>query len=270
MIWSPLLQNFILLVAVWGIKMKRLFILLFLFIVLVSGIKTLPANAKDITIDLSDPIVKITAGFSGTDLLIFGVAPSDGDIVVVIRGPIREEIIRQKKRVMGVWVNRDQIILENAPTLYMMASNRSLDQFLPGGIAYVHQIGLENIHIKPRKDYAHVKNWEHFRHALIRNKVNQNLYKWDPEPLVFLGNRLFRTKIHFPANLSVGTFGIDTYLISKGEMVAFETTLLNVRKFGVEAEVYNFAHRHSFAYGLLAIIVAGLAGWVANAVFRKA
>ena len=34
--------------------------------------------------------------------------------------------------------------------------------------------------------------------------------------------------------------------------------------------IFNFAHRHSFAYGVLAILVAGLAGWVANAAFRKA
>lgn len=228
------------------------------------------AVASEITVDLSDPIVKITAGFSGTDLLIFGVAPGEGDVVVVVRGPIKQEVVRKKEQVAGVWVNRRQLVLENVPSVYMMASNRALDEFLPGGIAHIHQIGVENIHMKPSKEYADVEDWEEFRHALIRNKEKQNLYKWKPGNLVFQGNRLFRTKIHFPANLTVGTFGIDTYLINKGEMVAFETTLLNVRKFGLEAEVYNFAHRHSFAYGVLAILVAGLAGWLANAAFRKA
>jgi len=211
--------------------------------VLISGLwiclSLRTALASDITINLSDPIVKITAGFAGTDLLLFGVAPEEGDVVIVIRGPIREEIVRQKEQVMGVWVNRKEIVLEDVPSLYMTASNRPLDEFLPGGIAFTHQIGLENIQMKPRKDFAHIKDWEHFRHALIRNKVRQGLYKWDPLPLLFLGNRLFRTSIHFPANLTVGTVGIDTYLIRKGEMVAFETTLLNVRKFGVEADVYD-------------------------------
>ena len=228
------------------------------------------ARAGDITVNLSDPIVKITAGFSGTDLLIFGVVPGDGDVVIVVRGPIREEIIRKKDQVMGVWVNRDKMVLENVPSLYMTANNRSLDEFMPISISLTHQIAAEHIRIKPRKDYIHVKDWERFKHALIRNKVKQNLYKRKSVPLIFLGNRLFRTKLHFPSNVSVGTFGIDTYLIRKGEITAFETTLLNVRKFGVEADIYNFAHHHSLAYGLLAIIVAGLAGWLANAAFRKA
>ncbi len=258
------------LAEVWGIKMKQLSGFLLFSLLLAGAFQDRSATANEITVDLSDPIVKITAGFDGTELLIFGVAPGEGDVVVVVRGPIKDEIVRKKEQVAGVWVNRREIVLENVPSVYMMASNRPLDEFLPGGIAYIHQIGVENIQMKPSKEYADVEDWEEFRHAVIRNKENQNLYKWKPGALVFQGNRLFRTKINFPANLTVGTFGIDTYLIKKGEMVAFETTLLNVRKFGLEAEVYNFAHRHSFAYGVLAILVAGLAGWLANAAFRKA
>ena len=256
--------------AVRDIKMKRHSFILLAFVTVWTYLAPSASGATDISVNLSDPIVKITAGFSGTDLLIFGVVPGDGDVVIVARGPIQEEVVRKKNQVMGVWVNQEKMVLENVPSLYMTASNRPLDEFMPDGVAFTHQIGPENIRIKPRKDYVHVENWEHFRHALIRNKEKQNLYKWDPAPLVFLGNRLFRTKMHFPANLSVGTFGIDTYLIRKGEMLAFETTLLNVRKFGIEAAIYNFAHRHSLAYGLLAIIVAGLAGWMANVAFRKA
>lgn len=238
-------------------------------LILLLVVEPRTSQANSITVDLSDPIVKITAGFSGTDLLIFGVAPGEGDVVVVIRGPIRDEVIRKKEKVAGVWVNRQEMVLENVPSLYMMASNRDLDEFLPTDIAATHQIGVENIDMTPSDKFKHVEKWEHFKHALLRNKEKQNLYRWKPNNLVFLGNRLFRTKIHFPANVTVGTFGIDTYLIKKGELVAFETTLLAVRKFGVEAEVYNFAHRHSFAYGVLAILIAGLAGWMANAAFRK-
>ena len=36
-------------------------------------ISAFPAWASEVTIDLSDPLVQITAGFSGTNLLIFGV-----------------------------------------------------------------------------------------------------------------------------------------------------------------------------------------------------
>jgi len=241
-----------------------------IFTLMISVILVPNAKAAEITVDLSDPVVQITAGFAGTELSVYGVAPGPGDVVVVVRGPIQDEIVRKKDKVMGVWVNKDEITLEDVPAFYVMASNRSLDEFLPGGIANIHQIGLENIQFHPAKGSAEIKDWDHFRHALLRNKQKQGLYKWDPQPLIFLGNRLFRTKINFPANVSVGTFGIEVYLVRKGKLAAFHTTLLNVRKFGIEASVYDFSHRHSFAYGILAVIIACFAGWAANAAFRKA
>ncbi len=242
---------------------------LLLGIALVLGIFQ-SAHASEISVDLADPVVQITAGFSGTDLLLFGVAPGDGDIVIVVRGPIHDQTVRKKDRVLGVWVNKDEITLEDVPAFYAMASNRSLDEFLPGGIANIHQIGLENLQFHPKDKSQITGDWDHFRHALLRNKQRQGLYTWDPQPLIFKGNRLFRTNIRFPANVSVGTFGIETYLIRKGELADSHTTILHVRKFGIEASVYDFAHRHSFAYGILAVLIACFAGWAANAAFRKA
>lgn len=238
-------------------------------VIALSMVSAFPVWASEVTVDLSDPLVQITAGFSGTDLLIFGVAPDDGDVVIVVRGPIQSEVVRRKARTFGVWVNRDEVVFDDVPAFYTMASNRPLDEFMPSGIAYVHQIGVENIQMVPRAEYADVEDWEEFRIALIRNKERQNLFKWEPVDLIFLPNRLFRATVRFPANVSVGTFGIDAYLIRKGELAGWETTLLNVRKFGVEASIFSFAHRHSLAYGVIAIIIAALAGWAANAAFRR-
>jgi len=52
-------------------------------------------------------------------------------------------------------------------------------------------------------------------------------------------------------------------------LIDTQTTLLNIRKFGVEASVYNFAHRYSLAYGILAVLIAVFAGWGANAIFAR-
>ena len=228
-----------------------------------------PTQAKEMTIDLSSPIVQITTGFSGAELLLFGVVPGDGDVVIVIRGPQEDTVVRKKDRILGVWVNREEFTFKDIPSFYTMASNRPLDEFLPGSIASIQQIGIPNLELAPINPDETEKAQGHFRHALIRNKRKQNLYKWDPEPLIFLGHGLFRTTLHFPSNVSVGTYGIDVHLIDKGELISSETTLLHVRKFGLEAGVYDFAHRYSLAYGILAIIIASLAGWAANAAFRK-
>ncbi len=226
-------------------------------------------KAQDLVIDLSDPIVAITTGFAGTDVLLFGATRSEGDLVVVVRGPQENHIIRRKERIGGVWINRDEVEFSEIPSFYEIASNRPLEEFIPVMDADIHQIGVDKLIFKPAPLQKPVDDITQFSNALIRIKQREDLYSKEPTELVYLGNGLFRTEVHFPANVAVGTYGIDVYLFQNGELIENQTSLLNVRKFGIEAGIFDFAHRHSLAYGVLAVLIASLAGWLANAAFRK-
>jgi hypothetical protein len=59
------------------------------------------------------------------------------------------------------------------------------------------------------------------------------------------------------------------FLVEDGEVVSAEITPLIVSKVGFEAGVFHFAHRHSLAYGVLAILIAVVAGWTASVAFHK-
>ncbi len=226
-------------------------------------------RAQDLVIDLSNPVVAITAGFTGTDLLLFGATSKDGDVAVVVRGPQENHTVRQKSRIAGVWVNRDEVTFTDIPSYYAVSSNRPIEDFVPPEDASIHQIGTEHLTFKPLVTRQQVENVEPFREALLRIKERQGLYGKLSSNLSFLGHGLFRTDIHFPANVSVGTYGVDVYLFDNGELVDTQTTLLNVRKFGAEASIFDFAHRYSLAYGVLAVIIAAMAGWAANAAFNR-
>ncbi|MBT4038550.1 MAG: TIGR02186 family protein, partial [Rhodospirillales bacterium] len=226
-------------------------------------------RAQDLVIDLSDPIVAITAGFSGTDVLLFGATRDEGDLVVVVRGPQQEHVVRYKEQIAGVWVNTDEVAFAGIPVFYALAANRPISEFVDGVDAGIHQIGVHEIIFTPAEHQKPVDDITAYKEALIRIKQAKGLYSGDAVDLVYLGNGLFRTSVHFPANVTVGTYGIDVYLFQDGQLVENQTSLLNVRKFGLEAEIYNFAHRNSAAYGILAVIIAVTAGWLANAAFKK-
>jgi hypothetical protein len=63
---------------------------------------------------------------------------------------------------------------------------------------------------------------------------------------------------------------VQVFLIRDQRVQSAQTTPLIVSKIGVQAEVFDFAHQHSALYGIIAIAVALFAGWLGNAVFRKA
>ncbi|HEY4635671.1 MAG TPA: TIGR02186 family protein [Rhodospirillales bacterium] len=228
------------------------------------------AAAEDLVVDLSAPVVAITTGFTGADLLLFGVVGGAGDVVMVVRGPARDETVRRKKRIAGIWVNRDLITFEQVPSFYATATNRPLNEFVTPEFLLDNQIGVRSIELKPKLKSLDAVEVARFRDALVRNMQKQGLYARQPGNVTFLGNRLFRTTITFPANVATGTYGIDVYLVRDNKLISWKTTLMTVRKFGFEAGVFDFAHRHSLAYGVLAILIAAVAGWLAGAVFRRA
>lgn len=226
------------------------------------------AAAAELVVDLARHLVAITTGFTGSDVLLFGAIDGDGDVIVVVRGPENTELVRRKARVFGIWMNERELPFTGVPSYYAVAANRPLDEILPERVRARHQIGAENLRLLPPEgaDSAEAKR---FREALIRTKRRAGLYTEKPERILFLGNRLFRTDLWFPANAPVGRYIVQVFLIRDGDVASAEITPLIVSKVGFEAGVYNFAQRYSLAYGVLAILIAAVAGWSASAMFRK-
>ena len=63
---------------------------------------------------------------------------------------------------------------------------------------------------------------------------------------------------------------MTVYLFKDGKPVSRQTTSLPVRKVGMGAQLYNFAHEQAHWYGAIAIFIALVAGWLAGAIFRRA
>ncbi|MBI5164432.1 MAG: TIGR02186 family protein [Magnetospirillum sp.] len=218
--------------------------------------------------DLSRHLVAITTGFAGTDLLLFGAIDGDGDVVVVVRGPSRAETVWRKDRQFGIWVNAGSARAVGAPSFYRVAANRPLADFAPPALLERHQIGLDHLAIEIRGN-DRATSGATYREALMRLKKAAGLYGERTDDIGFLGHRLFRTDVHFPANVPVGTYLVEVYLIANGEVVSAQTTPLVVSTIGIGADIAEFAHRQSALYGIIAVLLAAAAGWAAAAVLRK-
>lgn len=228
-----------------------------------------PAYASDLVASLSNHLVAITTGFTGANVLLFGATDGQGDVVVVVRGPVGSEVVRRRGRVLGLWINEKEVAFGGVPGFYAVASSQPLPDIMPPAEAGLHEIGIDNVPMLPTKPGTAAEIAE-FRAALIRNRRTAGLYVADPGDVRFLGNRLFRTDVWIPANAPIGSYTVSFFLIRDGEVVSAESTPLLVSKVGIEARIFDFAYRYAFAYGVLAVIVAAVAGWLANVVYRRA
>ncbi len=239
-----------------------------LLLALVFLVAATPVRAQALIADLSSHLIAITTGFSGTELLLFGATEGEGDVVVVVRGPEGEASVRRKARVAGIWINRDELRFAGVPAFYRIASSKPLADFVPTALRQRHQIGVEFLRLQPQRE-LNSEETAAFRAGLVRNKEAQKLYEPEVGRVSFLGPRLFRTRILFPANVPTGNYSVEVLLIRGGQVIAAQTTPMFVSKVGFGADVYDFAHEWAAIYGLLAILLAVSAGWAAGAIFRK-
>lgn len=228
---------------------------------------SMPTGAQQpLVADLSSHLIAVTTGFVGQDLLLFGATDGDAsDVVVVVRGPPTPLVVRRKDRVGGIWINRDEMRFEELPSFYFVAASRPLNEIADTNVLARQRIGIENLHFGSgvREEAAA------FRAAAVRNLKRDGLYGSELGRVSFLGNRLFRTDVHFPSNVPTGSYIVTVYLIRNGKIESAQSTPLSVSKIGVGAWVYDFAYQQSALYGLLAIVLALLAGWLAGVVFRR-
>ena len=222
-------------------------------------------TAQALVADLSSHLVAITTGFTGTEVVLFGAVDGPGEVAVVVLGPKARVTVRRKEPVAGIWMNRRAVVFDQVPGFYAMATSRPLDGLAAEPVLARHGIGLDRLALIPAGGRALAPaDLALFREALVRARLEAGLYAGGDGQVVFLGKRLFRTNIFFPADVVTGAYTVSVFLIRDGDVVSAQTTPLSVGKTGLGAEISEFAQRRPVWYGLAAIFGAFAIGWGAG------
>lgn len=227
------------------------------------------ARAQTLVADLSQHLVAITTGFSGADVLLFGAVEGEGDVVVIVRGPERPAVVHRKQRLLGIWVNAAKMTFDRAPSFYSVSSSRPLEEIALPTVRARREMGLDFLQLELPRARVSPNLAAEWRAGLVRNYQRLGLYPVEIGAVVFLGSRLFRANLQLPANVPTGIYQVQVYLLREGRVAAAQTTPLAISKIGTEAWVFDFAHKYAASYGLIAIAIALVAGWLAHLAFRK-
>lgn len=236
----------------------------------------LPARGSEIIGALSQNRLSLTANFSGSEILIFGAirhgtpriedAPSY-DIVITIEGPRHPVAIWRKARSFGIWTNVEQVSMASVPSFYAVATTAPLTQILDPEEDARHRISAFHA-IRPEQATGTPVDTDSFTEALLRLRAEEGAYlkldRW-----VYLNRDvLFRANVTLPANLTEGAYTTRMYLLREGAVVHQYRTAIFVRKEGLERWLHQLAYDRPLAYGILALIIALIAGWGASTAFR--
>lgn len=239
-------------------------------LLLVTG-WTCPVHSSTLVADLDLDQVSITIDFNGESLLLFGAVSggTESDIIVIFKGPDAPIALRKKERASGIWMNRQTIIWQNAPSFYHIFSNRTLDEVLSEEQQARLRIGAEHIGLRTSEVMLDKEKAKAWRSALTRNMTERGLWKLNERNVSIIRGALFRAPVYLPANIVPGEYEVRVLHLQNNQLVAEDTTYISVAKTGIGAMIYAFAHDYSIFYGIFAVCFAVFAGWLAAAAFRK-
>ncbi len=230
-----------------------------------------PAAAQDLVSGVSQDQIQITSNYTGSDIVVFGAieqkgADQDRDVVVVLRGPETQIVVRRRDRVAGVWINHDAARLNGMPSYYYLASTRPLAAVAPAPVLAGEGIGLQNL--APRDVTSH-HDFRPFWQAALRKMRAEGFYNETAGGVEFLSGSLFRAHVPVPASVARGQYNVEVYLFRKGEVQSAQSTPLFIDQTGLERRLFNFAHTSPLGYGLAAVLMAVLMGWLSSLMFRR-
>ena len=236
------------------------FILLFLF-----------SNAvvAEAYFDISENNIKIETNFIGKEVIIFGILNDDQETIMTIKGPEKNALIQKKERILGFWFNTKKITYNQIPSIFFIASSNEIEDILPTSTIIKEELSFDYLleNKTSQRNFISDISLDTWKSNFVRIKKNKNLFK--EYEIENIDNKLFQTRIFFPAKSIPGEYKVNIYQIKDNLILNNKEKVITLKKSGIGNQIYNFAHKNAAAYGLFAIIFAVLSGFLAATLFRR-
>lgn len=223
---------------------------------------------------LTHETVEIREDFAGQELVLYGATQGltiQDEIVVVLRGPGEDLRVMRKERNFGIWINSAPLEFENIPAYYAIATSLPLEAIATPHSLAGSGIGLPATLAIRAAPTARDTDREvrPYLDAIARDGLRDGLYFEADRGVEILDGGLFRARISLPPLTPVGNYVAEVYLFRDGRAIASRSTSLRVEKAGIERLIFEFAHGMPWLYGLICVMLAMLAGYVANVAFSR-
>ena len=220
--------------------------------------------------EVTPDLIRINAFYKGTDVHIRAELPVGCDgAVLKIQGEDEAVELNRKGRVSIFWLNVDEVIVSNAPGIYMINSTGPLDKVCTPGDQTKWTLGYralqDRIHIQSGKELSGTE----FPEFVALKEHNGSYQRLTTGRLIHdaAGGPGLEAVLHIPPVMPSGNYQIQLYCFKKLVFMGQSAAGIRVEKVGLPNSLYSLAYGHPAAYGVLAILIAMATGIVMGLIF---
>ena len=223
------------------------------------------AMAEEVEFRLEPNVVIIGASYNGADVKVSGKIPADSEAVVYVTGQRKDTEFKKKGKALGLlWMNMGTVVFHNVPNLYLVYTGSGVDK---ENLTVGFEAVKEQIDITPSSE-----DKDFLFNEFIKLKTKEGLYSITPDALQYEKGsgtqKAFTCTIRMPSKLVPGTYEVHVVAIGSGKVVAEDKQVLKAIEKGLPNLVASLAYRHSTTYGILATVIAIIAGLIMGVIFK--
>lgn len=222
-----------------------------------------------VTLKLSPETIEMGAFYDGARLRMEGKAPSGSKVMVVLRGVSKDEVFNKKDRVGPIWINVDKVHVTGPPSLFLRFSSEDVHTFLDRQTidAYaLDELSIRNrMHIRTEHGLRDPEALRLIGDQYVDLKKKEGSYRRiaDRVHVVDIGNgeSRYTLEIGWPKLATPGSYQVEVYACRDGRIVGQSGAALQLVEVGFPAFMAAAAREHPYGYGILAVIMAVIAGF---------
>lgn len=228
------------------------------------------AGAPPAPLTVSPKRIPVTSFYHGSTLTADIVVPSGSDIALKLEGGRSRVIFNRRGRVFFLWMNVGDVSIDNAPHAYVLHTSTELSEMASHETLRRLGLGLEALEpqIETRGEGI---DRETMLLEFLNYKEKSRLYRLSygslrPD-LQEDEHDHYSVSIPLPSTIPVGTYSVGLYVFRDGRVVEEAREAVTIEKTGFPRFVSRLAREHPGEYGLLAIVVAVMAGFFIGLIF---
>lgn len=208
--------------------------------------------------------------FQGAEIRVSAEVPVGSNAVVEFRGDAHEDRLLRKGRRGGLWMNVGEVKVGNAPSLYLVMST---DAALISNPDSDSQWGYQALQKGMKFSGAIPKaGKDKLFQQFIKLKESEGLYGVFPGALKVVGTSTGYSRVEgqfwLPDKTLPANYKIHFFVLNNRKVVDEKTTKFPVEMQGMPAVLTSLAFDHATIYGLLAVTIAILAGFIMGYAFK--
>jgi uncharacterized protein (TIGR02186 family) len=227
-----------------------------------------------LSVSMQPEHIQMGAAFNGAHISVAGEIPSDADAVIRLIGKPEHRRLKQKGRALGVlWMNLEAVEVSKAPNVFLVYLPAGDGAGSDAGRPAWHKLGIGLDGLRRQVDIvARDDNKDALFDEFVKLKEKAGLYGMVENAVQYEQNngsvKSFNTTLSLPASLPQGNYRLELLAIRNGAVEASLIRNIDAREVGMPAWISRLAFNHGTLYGVLAVLVAVVAGLFTGIMFK--